>query len=778
VAAAEFHEQYRSFWRRRGSCLAALLADTSCRMEAVLTRIDAAQRGVSAASNQFKEGASTEVQSDDTGALAGYGDVVSAFEDVVFDDVVTRGPVAVDSTKSGLAVKADSVAAVFATVYDATCFFALQPERQRVFTRSVHALCSLLSEGSDSSSNDYATESLVASLRRDTQLWMLLAHGVLLQLERRGRLAREDEALCISGLVPLLSVLSSSSSSSSNDDDNNSCASAGIAAAPQPLPRQASNDNGDDDGDDDDKAKKVNGGAGGGLGAPLVSALPLWADLVATQDLLLLLASGLLRLPWSVEQLYLAVQRHSVLCARYGQPARRIPTRLKQARARWYAGVARAVAGMTQWFTADPPTTPAPAAHDAWGLADAAPSSSQTSKGRIGNNNNNISGGGQSDLPQVCAHIDGQLLRSDDFLRRLHADDVSPLTHPTAQGGATEVTDTAIDESFAAALDRHTRVTAAFTSAAACGLLLVVGAYRSLSRTLYTLRATMEEQRRLARDDDVGEYVGRSVTFCTTADVLLLRTTLTVVHRCVFEQHCQPAGLLRLWLSYLQLLFTCVVPLSAASGSSGSNGVTGEAETLVLMPTSWQRRHHVVSVFGERVCCTGWRALQHDGEATSHTRLREVLGESLADLMLMPYLRVRGVTHTTTSTTTEKKVDDDGDFVRGEAAVAVAAGQPLLARSAVVLPHTLPHVVLEVLCELLAIPLDLPSTTTPPTIASTPAMDACGRGVERSFLGVAGLLAFLRRVELRVVPGSLQDRRLEHVLRCVYAAADAAAVGV
>ncbi|KPA73435.1 hypothetical protein ABB37_09878 [Leptomonas pyrrhocoris] len=765
AAVAAFKEQHHARWRRKGAQLSAMLRDTATRMELVLQSAEEMDLLFASPANAHRSNSDGEGawhgRDDDT--LGGYAGTLQLFEEVVFDDaagariagpITASAPSALDTSCS--VPPLDSVASNFTSLYDASGFFVLQPERQRLFTRLIQHLRHVVMRGTAGAELDSAC---VASLRRDTRLWMLLSHGVLLQLERRGRMAREDEALLVTGLLPLLSALSHRASYSTVEDNRS-------------RPPKQHND--DDGGKEEKGTDSVTGDAG---------AWPAWADPAAAQDLLLLLASGLLTLPWSVEELYVTVQRHTALCARYGrQPS----TSGSVARmARWFDGGTRTADGVTSALR-DVRSGPA-ATHDMWSLSGAVhcPSSPTTSGA-----GHRVSDGAAAmvDLPAVCAQIDAQLRQHDAFLRQLRsgggtdgdggvqrreastADDVS----------AAGLGDDAVEGYISAALDRHARVTAAFTVAAdAYGLLIIVGAYRTLSRAFYRLRAALEEQQRMAREDDTGEFVGRAATFCTSDDVVVFRAFMTVVHRCVFADHCQPIGLLRLWLGYVQQLFLCVVPSSSSLASGGG-------QTLTLMPGSWQRRHHVTTLFGARVYRTGWRALQHDGEPSSLTRLREALGECLADLLLMPFYAPGSDPESDTEATTAaaataatlSSIPDSAD----DEATSAAAASPPLSRVSAVLQHTLPHAVLEVLCELLSVPVHVsdPSTGAAPTPGASFAEvgEARGRAIEKSFLGLAGLLAFLRRLELLVVPGSLRHRRLEFLLRCLHAAADAAAVGV
>ena len=892
VSVGELHELHHSAWRRCGTRLADVLSDTAARMAWVLRQADkldvpsanaatandntSNRRSVNNNNNKTTTStiastataARSAAQQDsgsncDDATLAGYAGLIQVFDEVVFDDDLTRSSTAcprvngaastVNSTSSlssaSAPVPVNSVAYNFYAFYDASCFFVLRPERQRLFTRSIQKLCELVTASAGVTSSlsaisEVHDDPFLASLRGDTRLWMLLAHGVLVQLERRGRLAREDEALLVTGLLPLLSVLSSR------------------ATPVAPTGHRQSV------GHDPDASEDLTRDSAGGVLA--------WADLASMQDLLLLLGSGMLNLPWDLEQLYLVVQRHTFLCARFGQPTlyqRVLPAAetsfhaalSPDAYVALHANLRKGVARMLQWFTADTAASPGAAAAataataDVWSLpgtplprsataasptaersttsfnaaaaaaaAADAPRSHQLADPMTRMNNSN--NGNDNDLRwihedaplgQICADMDRYFQQRDALLLLLHADDEGPphsggktakaTTSSTPGAGAAtavEGVDEEVVEGYInAALDSHGEVAAPFTASGACGLLIILGAYRSLSRALYRLRVALEEQLRMAREDDVGEFVGRSVTYCTSVDIQKMRVLVTLVHRSVFAGHAQPRGLLRLWLGYLQQLFLCVVPLASNVSGAADGGVqTGEEEALTLMPASWQQSHHVQSLFGGRVYRTGWRALQHDGEPPSHTRLREVLGECLADLLVLPY-------HSTDAeplSCSTSAMYGGGDYTvsRPPTSAMTTAHATRRLRTAAVLQHTFPHAVAEVLCEMLAIPLDneddseeegvqesaldfagtatttittttTTTTTTTAKAGSSPSeLEERGSAIKRSFLGLAGFLALLRRVELLVVPGTLRDRRLAYALRRMYAAADAAALGM
>ncbi|KAG5511948.1 hypothetical protein JKF63_07773 [Porcisia hertigi] len=710
VATGLFAEQFQRYCRRRGRLLSAAFSDCAHCMEQTLAH----RRCCAASSSPLPPTSDVAPLTAAASASNCSGCSVGARDDIVGGGESEEGNTMagflsdiVHSPANGAAALCD-VTTNFYAMYDQSCFFVLRPERQRLFTHSVQRLYRLLMSPSDghpdgsssarSAAGSAATMTtppgrnpLVCVVRRDTRLWMLLAHGVLLQLERRGRMAREDEALLTSYLLPLMVLLGSRQ----NDGEVRRC------STDQPLP------------------------------CTVPEASPAWTDLATAKDVLLLLASGLVSLPWGLEELYTTVQRHTALCLRHWT---RRDERLSD------DDTAAAVTEMAAWFgateLAHPSTalsSPTTAVASPWDLSGAAEAGSPQAR----------RDGGAAALSRERARIDMQY-RQDD---------------PLFQCGGDEATPASAEARLTAALARHSRLASASLASAPCGLLMVVGAYRSCGRALHSLRAALEEQRRVAGEVDGTEFVGRTITFCTSADISTFRGLVTTVHSCVFGCACQTRGLLQLWMGYLQHLFECVVPRSVSQSSGDATG-NGSEDTLVLMPSSWQQRKKVTTLFGARVYQTGWRALQHDGEPASQTRLREVLGECLANLMLLPYSYSHDGTNG--STLPAMGTEDNEE---------IAATRSILQR-------TLPHMVLEILCELLGIPIEGDQGGITTKGGDATAMGTPDKSINESFLGLAGLLAFLRQLELLVVPGSLQDCRLVYVLRRVYEAADAAALGI
>ncbi|KAG5487758.1 hypothetical protein LSCM1_08124 [Leishmania martiniquensis] len=739
VAAGQFAEQFQRHWRRRGRQLSAVLSDASHRMEQTLTHGRHHTASPSTLPSACRKVATLAAVApvSQPGGRSGAGDgaaVASLLAAIVYSPAKEAAASSSSSASNDAwSMALSDVAADFYAVYDQSCFFVLRPERQRLFTRSVQRLHRLLvsspvgGAGGSTPSRPAASGSvtktapplyqqpLVCLLRRDTRLWMLLTHGVLLQLERRGRMAREDEALLTSHLLPLMALLASRQHSGEATQSSTDSSS--------PFTE--------------------------------TEATPVWADTDVAKDVLLLLASGLASLPWDLEGLYLTVQRHTALCLHH--------RKRHQGRPSPDGASAATVAEMAAWLGATGPASPS--------AVPASPTVSVTSPRGFpdveeGRAPTPRSGRGAAALSWGTAQRDAEWWRDDPLLLRRREEEgpayVAADAHSPVLAAPPRLSEDAVEARLAAALARHGRLAAVFLASAPCGLLMVVGAYRSCGRALHSLRAALEEQHRMAREDEAGEFVGRSVAYCTSEDITAFRGLVTIVHNCVFSYACQPRGLLRLWLGYLQHLFDCVVPRSVSPSPGDPTGSEGE-RTLVLMPSSWQRQHRVTTLFGAQVHRTGWRALQHDGEPASQTRLREVLGECLANLTLLPY------THS----------GDDSHFGGDESAPPQGELEHKGAATATqeILQRTLPHAVLETLCELLCIPVEADQGSASDGKSSA-AMEAAGKAVGESFLGLAGLLAFLRQLELLVIPGSLQDCRLTHLLRCVYAAADAAALGI
>lgn len=675
ATASAFADAFQRRWRQRARVLTSVLADANHVMERTLMhgRSRPAMTTPSGHLLAPPTTTTTAVAAVEPGMSAEDGEQDAA-EGVMMagllSALVHAAPATADARGSeGGAASAvlGGIAADFAAVFDQSCFFVLRPERQRLFTRSVERLHELLRESGHAP--------LLRVVRGDARLWMLLVHGTLLQLERRGRMAREDEALLASHLLPLLVLLDSRG---------------GPGAAPE--------------------------GAAETSNAGVRSGEAVWADTAVARHVLVLLASGMTTLPWDVEQAALLVQRHIALCQRYASAEAE-----GAHMASWFAApddTARTASALTS--TMPPPLRQLPGAVgvplSSWDALDAPVGSSSPAADGERAHAGHGSGSGAAALAREIDVIDAQSRHGRDLINSpagvaqgeedgcsasptiaIAAGTASLLASaaglPAAAAPPRRADEDAVEARLAAALMRHGRAAAgpASLAPAPCALLLVVGAYRTCARALHVLRAALEEQHRMAREDEVGEFVGRAATFCTTDDIAAFRGVLETVHHCVFASAVRPWGLVRLWMGYLQHLFLCVVPRSAAADAAGGGDGAGgaEADSLVLMPSSWQQRRHVASIFGARVYRTGWRALQHDGEPASQTRLREVLGECLADLVLLPY----------------------------------TADMPSPMQA--VLQHTLPHAVLGVLCELLHVPVDSSdadsSGTAPHTGAATDA---------------------------------------------------------
>lgn len=555
----------------------------------------------------------------------------------------------------------------FYRCYDMGCFVVLRPERQRHLTQALRELHQLVT-GDE-------TAAIAQIIAADEQACMLLIHSVFVLMERRGRIAAEDESALVDVAMPLLVSISAADSHGSGD-------AVTVAIGTRSL---------------------------------------CWTDATVARDLLVFVVAGLTTLPWGLEELYVALERYRRLMRHYA----------------WRDGgssgeTSSTLHELTSWLVGPPDRG------GTWGNAV---------------------------LPFAAApHLAGSLPRQSDVdaanrVQQVY-DDVNDLVqhhNPVVQqlqiGGAA-LQETTVEAAFLHATSAPVPVT--------CGLLFVVAAYRSCSIALYRLRGTLHEQVCIAADEGGVDAYGRTAAFCTSDDIAVFRRVVQAVHRLVFSSTCQPLGLLRLWIGYLVHLFLSVVPRSSVDDGG-----------LQLMETSWQQRHHVRDIFGHRVYRSGWRAIQHDGEPSATTMLREALGECLAELMLSPYMNPSSA------------IDDDTEGAGSD-------GDDEAARhscTAAILKRVLPHAVLETLCLFLQIstspvqhrtPLssgDLPSYGDGSPAGTPSNAGRNGRRITDSFLRLEGTIAFLRRLELLIAPGSLTDERLIILLKCLYDAADSAATG-
>ncbi|CAD2222693.1 hypothetical protein AGDE_15269 [Angomonas deanei] len=276
-----------------------------------------------------------------------------------------------------------------------------------------------------------------------------------------------------------------------------------------------------------------------------------------------------------------------------------------------------------------------------------------------------------------------------------------------------------------------------------CGLFLLVSAYETLQQHLGSMRGVMEAGRREAVEDGATDTLyDRDGTFCSAHDVWIFRGVVLSVHRGVFGFRQQSPGLMRLWFAYLVHVFLYIVPPAPAG------------EVMQLLSHSWQMKETVRNCLGEEVHRTGWRALQAGDDQSSQTDLRVVLGELLADLAVMPLADPDALLEC--PWIIPRRTSQDATLVHWIAREEHEAPDEIAA-----LATTLPQLVLENLCFFLRIdtqmnPLSSRSEAHFPEIADT-------------FLGLAGLTAFCRRWEACVEPGSVTDRRVAHLLRCIWA---------
>lgn len=577
----------------------------------------------------------------------------------------------VDQANPTPAVRLDRyLSTVFYEVYHPSCFTLLRLELQRALARGLRRLADLIlktpaerrtaaaevdDHGSDTESAwESADEDAVHSaltmhavgephhplgrptavgadveeqtrcrtmrlLSADARLTMLLSHAFLTILGRRGKVSAEDEGVLAAQLLPMLVELGNANAAHEEARGLPS----GWSVAQQ-----------------------------------------------ATFCLLMLVNSGLLlALPWSVDGVYLALQRyvqlsHAILQQHNGEAA-------------------PVLAQLYEWL--------------------------------------DEGGGGPhrrtgSSVAAACDEIDDAVRHHDAFYASIAEGDLP--------------SDTALDE--------HMRLVTPLRLPPPCGTLLVVATYRNLAHTLYQWRNAWEEQRRLAEGGDARDYLGRTGTLCTSLDVRVFRTVVRLTHRMVFAFQLQPVGLLRLWLGYLWHLFTTLVPCSDSE------------ESWELMPYSWQLRQ-VVNCLGETVERRGWRALRPT-QNTSQTALRMILGELLVDLALLPCVDRTSLTDCPAAVPWPPQLE------------AWRSPQQSSESELQAVQRLLPHAVLEEVCLILGIDTEQPVPV--------------GGGVKdlsqhsQSLLGLSGLVAMCKRLDEVIVPGSITNARLAHLIRCLWAAAD------
>lgn len=290
-------------------------------------------------------------------------------------------------------------------------------------------------------------------------------------------------------------------------------------------------------------------------------------------------------------------------------------------------------------------------------------------------------------------------------------------------------------------IDDFVRCEAPIQFPAPCGTLLLMSVFRTMSLRFLQLRAEWEEQVRLV-GEDARCYLGREATFCTTRDIAIFRLLIQLVHRMVFGFQVQYVGLLRMWLSYLNHLFTNVVP-----------PLTEDDEISLLVPNKKQNAGHDVQKSAQRT-------YRRSPNETSQGELRAVLGELLADLALMPLV-------------------DSEVVLQCPAAVPHRPGgvrwkqqQKQRMQDVPIVQRMLPISVLEELCFALKIPTDnLTEEGMSPQAAR-----CAGKMVEQSFLSVLGVVTFCQRLELFIVPGSFANRRCAALMQALWSAVEASSV--
>ncbi|RNF27011.1 uncharacterized protein Tco025E_00767 [Trypanosoma conorhini] len=307
-----------------------------------------------------------------------------------------------------------------------------------------------------------------------------------------------------------------------------------------------------------------------------------------------------------------------------------------------------------------------------------------------------------------------------------------PVLQLLASGGeATAIAMDAMDD----LLDSETPV----HFPAPCGALLLMSIFRTLSLNFLRLRAEWEQQNQHAREGAM-DYLGREATFCTIRDLGVFRVLIQLAHRMVLGFQLQPVGLLRLWLSYMNHLFTHIVP-----------PLTEDDEISLMMPHANGGSSSPTEGGPPR------RAYKRSPNETSQGELRAILGELLADLALMSLV-------------------DSEAVMQCPAAVPHRPGgakwlqkQTQRSQELLIVQRVLPVLVLEELCFALRVPIeDLDAKGADPAFARH-----VGKMVEQSFLGVLGVFVFCRRVELFLVPGSLVDRRAAVLLQTLWSAVEA-----
>nr|CCD16986.1 unnamed protein product [Trypanosoma congolense IL3000] len=282
------------------------------------------------------------------------------------------------------------------------------------------------------------------------------------------------------------------------------------------------------------------------------------------------------------------------------------------------------------------------------------------------------------------------------------------------------------------------------------GTMFMISVFRTLSQELLRLRTEWEQHVRLA-DEGEESYLDRRATFCTAKDIVVFRTLVKLVHHMVFAFQVQPLGLLRLWISFLVHLFLCVVP-----------PLTEDDELILLAPHVQEQKFKKEGEKEEKAHGSlGGASRTAFGRAPNESpqgELRAVLGELLAELMLMPFLDESvakqcpaAVEYTVNSTRWLRQQRRRDDDIR-------------------ILQRIMPLLVLEEVCFALKINVSaICSTGTEKAVA----LKHAGRMVEHSFLGALGVFAFCQQLDRFITPNSITDERVSLHMEALWGALEA-----
>lgn len=271
---------------------------------------------------------------------------------------------------------------------------------------------------------------------------------------------------------------------------------------------------------------------------------------------------------------------------------------------------------------------------------------------------------------------------------------------------------------------------------APCSLLLVVSLYETLSKRFCELRLNWE--RALDRDesDGVGSSASALREFCASTDVSMFGVVMTLANRMVFAFQPQEPELFRRWFGYLFHVFSVFVPPS-------------EEEMVRRRPAG---PASATDCFGDAIngAQSGWRTLHLAAQQSSQTELRGLLGEKLAQLVILPFADTHVVEEC-------------------PSAQPRHTSRESLSRAVELSRRTTPLAVLETLALFLGIPpgregQELP---LPADVAAT-----LGKSMRHSFLGAWGLVSFLRTLEEGMVSAESSGPRFRYLLRTLWSVAD------